>query len=137
MNFRKTINRGEMREICDALARCHLALKSNQLFAQSVEHFLSDPRCHFVLVEDDDAPRKSSTPYACGIIKEYREPLNEKDLFGIEALLFNDDNIALHLDILKVVYDVAAKCGVWRLCISPKSLSHASTFEALAAKFGV
>jgi hypothetical protein len=137
MDFHKTIDRREMRRICDRLATEHPVLKAHPLFAQSIDHFLEDPHCHFVLVEDDDPPRDTWDPYACGILKDYRDTFNGRDLFAVEALLFRDGNPDIHFDIMRTLSNIAEKRHMWRLCISPRSLSHPATFAALTAYFRV
>src|SRR5436190_15798233 len=126
MYFRKTLDPDEQRRICDQLATYHPSLKGLELFAQSIRYFLSSPEYHFVTVDG----------YAWGIVKEYREPFNEWDLFGVEALLFLDDNLDLHLDILWALRNSAAREGKEALCIAPQSLSHLRSFEWLARSQG-
>lgn len=126
MYFRKTLDLNEQRRICDQLATHHPSLKGLELFAQSIRHFLGSPEYHFVTVDG----------YAWGIVKEYREPFNEWDLFGVEALLFLDDNLDLHLDILWALRNAAAQEGKKGLCISPRSLSHLRSLEWLARRHG-
>ena len=115
--FRKTLDYDEQRLICNQLAVNHPSLKGLELFTQSIEHFLGNSEYHFVIVDD----------YAWGIVKDYREPFNEWDLFGVEVLLFRDDNRDLHLDILWALRNAAARAGKMALCIAARSMSHPST----------
>ena len=126
MYFRKTLDPDEQRRICDQLSMCHPSLKGRELFAQSIKHFLSNPGYHFVIVDD----------YAWGIVKDYREPFNEWELFGVEALLFRDDNRDFHLDIVWALRNAAAREGKKGLCIAPRSLSHSLSLEWLARRYG-
>ncbi|MBM4201387.1 MAG: hypothetical protein FJ189_08895 [Gammaproteobacteria bacterium] len=105
----------------------HPYLQGTELFARSIEHFLHSSDCHFVLVAD----------YAYGIVRNYREPFNEWELLGIEALLFGDDDAERHLEILWALRNAAAAARKTGLCIAPRSLSHSATLSWLAARHGV
>ncbi len=127
MYFRKTLDYDEKRSVCDQLATHHPSLKGIELFAQSIEHFLNNSEYHFVIVDD----------YAWGIVKDYRELFDNWDLFGVEALLFRDDNRDLHLEILWALRNAAARECKKALCIAPRSLSHSSSLKWLARRDGM
>ena len=54
--------------------------------------------------------------YACGIVREYQRVFSNRGLIGIEALLFRDDDLRIHFEIIMRLR-AAAAYGLPVLCV--------------------
>jgi hypothetical protein len=130
MQFRKSVDPEEKLLIASTIARHHPRLRDASLFRDSIPGFVEDLDWHFIVVTDE-TPGDDWAPYACGIIGEYRQPMMNARLFGVEALWFADDSFPLHMEIITAVANAARNLGVRGLCIAGPTLSHESTLQRL------
>src|ERR1035438_1103776 len=106
-----------------------------ELFRKSIPTFLEDSGCHFFLAVD--AANPTGERPAFGILKHYREPFNEWDLLGLEAVCFPDTDTNAHLDVIERLRQIAQELNIQALCISESGLGQPATFKALLASLGL
>lgn len=137
LQFRVVNEAEEKWRVCDAIANCYPVLQEHALFRSSIPHFVTDSDYHFFVADLSEAAPGQSTPYAFGLVKNYRDSFNELDLLGVEALCFGDGNSDLHFEIIERLRRWAQEQKVWAVCISPNSLNHRTSFRALLRRFGL
>ncbi len=136
LQFRETADLQEKRRICDSLASHHPLLKDQELFRNSIPHFLASSHYRFFTAADTAQTSDQWPPYAYGLAKLYRDNFNDIDLLGLEAVCFADSDSQLHLEIIEGLKSMARDQDIWAVCISEKSFSHIGSFRALLKGIG-
>jgi tetratricopeptide (TPR) repeat protein len=137
MDFREVTDPGEKRGICEALLSHHPQLRDNRLFKESVPGFIASRQCWFFTGEDIATTPAAWPPYAYGMLKQYRDNFNDKDLLGLEAVCFGDSDSRSHLKVLENLKKMAQDLNALTLYIAEKSLSHPASFRALLRQSGI
>ena len=133
IQFRETTDVQEKGRICDSLSSHHPALRNQALFRNSIPHFLASSECAFFAADDTARTSDQWPPYAYGLVKQYRDTFNDRDLLGLEAVCFADSDSTLHWEIIEGLKKMAQDRNIWAVCISAKSFSHVAGFRALKA----
>jgi tetratricopeptide (TPR) repeat protein len=134
---RRSASPEEARDVCEAVLAERPAGQNRELLRKAIPIFLEDSRCHFFLAVDAARTPGEWPPYACGVLKQYREPFNEWDLLGLEAVCFCDPDTAAHFDVIEKLREIAQELNMHALCISESGLGQPATFKALLAVFGL
>lgn len=137
VQLRETTDLQEKRRICDSLASHHPLLKDQELFRNSIPHFLASSHYCFFAAADTAQPSDQWPPVAYGLAKRYRDNLNDIDLLGLEAVCFADSDSQRHLEIIEGLKSMAQDRDIWAVCISEKSFSHIGSFRALLRGIGI
>ncbi len=136
LQFRETNDLQEKSRICDSLASHHPVLKDQALFRNSIRHFLISSHYRFFVAEDTAQTSNQWPPYAYGLVKQYRDTFNDRDLLGLEAVCCADSDSQLHLEIIEGLKKMAQDRNIWVVCISEKSFNHVRNFRALLRRVG-
>ena len=127
----------ETRWICEALLAQRPTPQNRELFRKSIPTFLENSGCQFFLADDTRKAPGEWAPYAYGLLKQYRDTFNDRDLLGLEATSFADSDTAAHLDIIESLRHMAQDLNMDALCISESGLGQPATFKALLASLGL
>lgn len=137
LQFREATDLQERARICDSLASDHPFLKDQALFRNSIPYFLTGSDYQFFVAADTTTVSAQWPPYACGMVKHYRDTFNDRDLLGLEAVCFADSDSQLHWEIVADLKKMVQDREIWAVCISDKSFSHTGSFRALMRRIGV
>jgi tetratricopeptide (TPR) repeat protein len=137
LHLREAVDIEEKSRIGEALSSHHPYLKDCLIFRNSIPHFLISLRTSFFVIGNGAGSPDNWPPYAYGMATRYVDTFNDKEHFGLEALVFADEDTEAHLMVIEEVRKMAHKLNLWSLCISDKSLSHGAAFRALMRRLGV
>ncbi len=135
--IRRPVNVHEKRRICKTLLAERATEQDRELFRKSIPTFLENPEYHFFLASGAEETPDEWPPYAFGLLKQYRDTFNDRDLLGLEAVSFADSDIAVHFDIIEALCQMAQGLDVDALCISERGLGQPTTFKALLTRCGL
>ena len=100
IRFVQPASADEKSRICKGLLSKHATRRDRELFKASIPAFLAEPDFHFFVMEDATKPAGIWPPYACGLLKKYRNSFNEWNLLALEVAWFADSHTAMHLNVI-------------------------------------
>ncbi len=127
----------ERRRICEVLLEHRPEAPDRELFLRSIPTFLEDTGYHFFRADDAGETSGERSPYALGLLKQYRDTFNDRDLLGLEAVWFADSDSAAHLEIFENLRQMAEGLDMDALCISERGLGQPATLKALLTRVGL